>query len=205
MTRRMEGCLPACFARIERPVGRSAMEPAFFGHDPECPNVGRACPDGGTCHHECLKTGGGACFRIFNAGPLSDVYAGDEWPEEVKRVEMAKVGISAPRPLPLRHGAQLDEAIAAAEGGPPAACERHAVCVTAWDSRVRAHVDAQWAEFESGRAMEDARAALVEQGVQEPDESMVLYVALRTMIGGSFSVGLHAGLELAAIAPVERP
>lgn len=37
------------------------------------------CPDGGTCHHEC-KTG---CWRVLNAGPLSDVYEGDVWPDDV--------------------------------------------------------------------------------------------------------------------------
>jgi len=39
----------------------------------------RRCPDGGKCHHDCLV----GCWRVGNAGPLSDVYPNDEWPESV--------------------------------------------------------------------------------------------------------------------------
>lgn len=37
------------------------------------------CPDGGHCHHGCVE----ACWRVLNAGPLSDEFPHDEWPEEV--------------------------------------------------------------------------------------------------------------------------
>lgn len=181
--------------------------PFAINHRKGCsmPGVDRNCPDAGTCHHQCVASGGGACWRVFNAEPLAIGGWGNSWPEDVKRAEMAKVGISAPRPLPLRHGAQLDEAMSAAVGGPAEACARHSVCITAWDSRVKAHTDQQWDEMESGRAVEEARGALIAQGQEDPDEATVLYVALRTLVGGSFSAGLHVGLELAAIAPVERP
>jgi hypothetical protein len=49
--------------------------------------IRRGCPDGGTCHHEC---GRGGCFRIDWAGPLSGVYPGDVWPEEVREAEHAR-------------------------------------------------------------------------------------------------------------------
>ena len=39
------------------------------------------CPDGGTCHHECPVN---ACFRVHNAGPLSDIFVGDDWPRHVR-------------------------------------------------------------------------------------------------------------------------
>lgn len=35
------------------------------------------CPDQGTCHHEC---GAGECFRVHNAGPLSEY--GEDWTDE---------------------------------------------------------------------------------------------------------------------------
>jgi len=38
------------------------------------------CPDGGTCHHECEA----ACWRVSTCGPLSGVFPGDRWPEEVR-------------------------------------------------------------------------------------------------------------------------
>lgn len=37
-----------------------------------------ACPDGGTCHHECPSVG--ACFRVAWCGPLTGTYPGDDWP-----------------------------------------------------------------------------------------------------------------------------
>lgn len=37
------------------------------------------CPDGGTCHHNCQDK----CFRVQCCGPLSGVYADDEWPADV--------------------------------------------------------------------------------------------------------------------------
>lgn len=45
------------------------------------PGVTEACPDKGTCHHNC---GDGACFRVLHAGPLSGRYEGDVWPQEIR-------------------------------------------------------------------------------------------------------------------------
>jgi hypothetical protein len=44
----------------------------------------RHCPDDGTCHHEC---GTGPCWRVNNAGPLSGVFPGDEWPHHARQQE----------------------------------------------------------------------------------------------------------------------
>jgi hypothetical protein len=43
------------------------------------------CPDKGTCHHGCTMQGG--CYRVNSGlcGPLSNVYPGDRWPEEVEQ------------------------------------------------------------------------------------------------------------------------
>ncbi len=40
-----------------------------------------SCPDGGTCHHGCIR--GRTCFRVVVAEPLSGVYPYDEWPADV--------------------------------------------------------------------------------------------------------------------------
>lgn len=37
------------------------------------------CPDDGACHHECAA----ACWRVRTCGPLSGVFPGDEWPQEI--------------------------------------------------------------------------------------------------------------------------
>ena len=51
------------------------------------------CPDDGTCHHRCpmdRRTSklehpdGLPCWRVLNAGPLSGVFPGDEWPEATR-------------------------------------------------------------------------------------------------------------------------
>jgi NTP pyrophosphatase (non-canonical NTP hydrolase) len=42
----------------------------------------RSCPDGGTCHHLCRQDG--PCFRVRYCGPLSGVFPGDSWPEDVR-------------------------------------------------------------------------------------------------------------------------
>lgn len=39
-----------------------------------------SCPDGGACHHGCLA---GPCFRVVYAEPLSGVYPGDRWPDDL--------------------------------------------------------------------------------------------------------------------------
>lgn len=46
-----------------------------------------ACPDGGTCHHECtlIHGKGKPCFRVLTCGPLSGTFAGDTWPDWLRR------------------------------------------------------------------------------------------------------------------------
>jgi hypothetical protein len=39
-----------------------------------------SCPDGGTCHHECVSGSLVDCFRVAYCAPLSGVYADDRWP-----------------------------------------------------------------------------------------------------------------------------
>jgi hypothetical protein len=41
------------------------------------------CPDGGTCHHQCRAAT--LCSRVIDCGPLSGVFPGDRWPEEIRR------------------------------------------------------------------------------------------------------------------------
>jgi hypothetical protein len=47
-----------------------------------------ACPDTGTCHHECpgtAETGKGLpCFRVLTCGPLSIAKMGDYWPDHIR-------------------------------------------------------------------------------------------------------------------------
>ncbi len=45
----------------------------------------RFCPDGGTCHHDC---GAGPCFRVRTCGPLSGVFVGDRWPDELVKAHL---------------------------------------------------------------------------------------------------------------------
>ncbi|GAA1281742.1 hypothetical protein [Saccharothrix xinjiangensis] len=40
----------------------------------------RRCPDDGRCHHGCNV----GCFRVAAAGPLSGVFPGDRWPDQVR-------------------------------------------------------------------------------------------------------------------------
>jgi hypothetical protein len=44
------------------------------------PHKDAGCPDGGACGHFC---GSGSCWRTQNAGPLPDVFPGDDWPPDV--------------------------------------------------------------------------------------------------------------------------
>lgn len=43
----------------------------------------RVCPDGGTCHHECPGESAISCSRVRSCGPLSGVFPGDRWPEDM--------------------------------------------------------------------------------------------------------------------------
>lgn len=47
------------------------------------------CADGGRCHHQCRP---GPCFRVMSAGPLSNVFPGDTWPEPVVQAERVLAG-----------------------------------------------------------------------------------------------------------------
>jgi hypothetical protein len=50
------------------------------------------CPDDGTCHHGCHENYGGACWRVFNAGPLSAAhFPNDEWPELIRQAEQHSI------------------------------------------------------------------------------------------------------------------
>lgn len=49
---------------------------------PCVPQLRRRCPDGGACHHQCTA---GPCWRVAACGPLSGVFPGDRWPEDIKR------------------------------------------------------------------------------------------------------------------------
>lgn len=46
------------------------------------------CPDGGTCHHDC----GDVCWRVRTCGPLSGVFPGDRWPDDVEAAHKAGDG-----------------------------------------------------------------------------------------------------------------
>lgn len=48
----------------------------------EAVRTGR-CPDKGTCHHQCRAAS--RCSRVIDCGPLSGVYPGDRWPEDVRK------------------------------------------------------------------------------------------------------------------------
>lgn len=54
-------------------------------------NEPQPCPDGGACHHECAERYRGACWRVWNAEPLTIAGWGDRWPDEVVRQEQAKL------------------------------------------------------------------------------------------------------------------
>lgn len=66
----------------------------------------RACLDQGACHHDCADK---ACFRVACCGPLSGVFPGDEWPDEVReqhgqkraaptaRIEWVPAGVDSER------------------------------------------------------------------------------------------------------------
>lgn len=76
------------------------------------PGTGGACPDGGACHHRCVRDGrdptkGRPCWRVRTCGPLSNVFPGDDWPEETKRSHRPAPEALA-RPA---HGATVDGGI----------------------------------------------------------------------------------------------
>lgn len=78
---------------------------------PACPDSKAAsrlarearCPDRGYCHGSTLATGSppcdpGTCFRVHTSGPLSNVFPGDRWPDEV----LAANGVITTEGTPLR-------------------------------------------------------------------------------------------------------
>lgn len=52
---------------------------------------GVKCPDDGTCHHQCIEAAR-PCWRVQTCGPLSGVFPGDQWPDNVTaaNIEPAK-------------------------------------------------------------------------------------------------------------------
>jgi hypothetical protein len=68
------------------------------------------CPDGGYCHGSTFAAGSepcpeGTCFRVRSSGPLSGVFPGDWWPDEVRRAN----GVVAPSPQPTREEVERAE------------------------------------------------------------------------------------------------
>jgi hypothetical protein len=72
---------PACQRLNPHVAGEPAPEHCHACGAPMSPAEPVACPDGGTCHHDC--TASTSCFRVEWAGPLSGVYPGDHWPADV--------------------------------------------------------------------------------------------------------------------------
>lgn len=95
------------------------------------------------------------------------------------------------------HGPEIDAALDAAAAGPEKMAEDFGVCLSGFEARTRALVDAQIEELASGEGEALARAALVHAGEPDPPDELVRVIALRTAVGGAFSLGVHAGLELA--------
>ena len=54
--------------------------------DPETAAPPRTCPDGGTCHHWCAVLR--PCFRVLCCGPLSGVFPGNVWPQDVRQIAL---------------------------------------------------------------------------------------------------------------------
>jgi hypothetical protein len=65
---------------------------------------GRACPDGGTCHHEC---GAARCFRVDTCEPLSGVFPGERWPDVVHTLNAARP--KRPAQIPHLHEVTGDD------------------------------------------------------------------------------------------------
>jgi hypothetical protein len=91
------------------------------------------------------------------------------------------------------HGLELDAAMAAA-GAP----DELGICPTALDSRRRAMIDAQLETLADPAERADTARLLAEQGLSTADES-VDAIMLRGAIGGSWTLGLAAGLALAKV------
>ena len=69
---------------------------------PETAAPPRTCPDEGTCHHWCQP--GRPCFRVLCCGPLSGVYPGDAWPQDVREIALElddePHDVTVPEPAP---------------------------------------------------------------------------------------------------------
>lgn len=99
---------------------------------------------------------------------------------------------------PRFHGPELDAAIEAVPD-PVTMCERHGLCLTALDSRITGIIDRQLEELQ--RSPEELRADLAAAGVPFTDDLTVEQLkglALRSVIGGSFSMGVGTAFELQA-------
>ncbi len=105
----------------------------------------------------------------------------------------------------LYHGPDLDAA-ATAMGGP----EKMGVCLTALNDRRERHVEAQLDELTKmtdtseempeepiTQAVRDLRALISERTGEDPSPAQVTALAMRIVIGGSYSAGIEIGLNLA--------
>lgn len=68
------------------------------------PSDRRLCPDAGVCHHDCKPS---ACYRVRSCAPLSGVFVGDRWPDNVV-AKFDERAVSDPDPL-LGFGNRLRE------------------------------------------------------------------------------------------------
>jgi hypothetical protein len=58
------------------------------------PTDAYGCPDGGTCHHDCLAESVAVCWRTLNAAPLSAW--SDRWPREGGMAPVLVAGSATP-------------------------------------------------------------------------------------------------------------
>lgn len=63
------------------------------------------CPDGGYCHGSSLAAGPepcspGRCLRVITSGPLSNVFPGDRWPEDMVLAACLPPAVNVPDPEP---------------------------------------------------------------------------------------------------------
>jgi predicted house-cleaning noncanonical NTP pyrophosphatase (MazG superfamily) len=101
----LDGLVPTMRADVRGGFTEGVM---MYGHHPEfdgetapaeAPAEGERphCPDDGTCHHECVEHFRGACWRVYNASPLSAAGWGDHWPQEVIHAQRVKLGAGSVR------------------------------------------------------------------------------------------------------------
>lgn len=65
----------ACERMNTDPATRARIDAIIAETEP----AARRCPDDAVCHHGCSR----GCFRVACCGPLSGVYANDDWPHRI--------------------------------------------------------------------------------------------------------------------------